>query len=154
MKTMHPDFNFVPDSNMTAARAGGRNLTARAADDFVSSYIFTLPSLNYYCANIEYIHQDGRICFPVPGQSWLPCNYNTIQDGINYLNGLDSTLFLPGAACGRISCSYNAAIWWCNSVQIPQISPLRNETNGLTSLQSTLAHGELASWLGADASDM
>lgn len=45
---------------------------------------------------------------------------NDIQDGINYLmrvGGQPSNGPGPGA-CGRVSCSYNAAIWWCNDVCI------------------------------------
>ncbi|KAH8839851.1 hypothetical protein MCOR27_004063 [Pyricularia oryzae] len=41
-----------------------------------------------------------------------------IQEGISYLNRLpagDRPLLPPGpGACGRVSCSYNSAIWWCN----------------------------------------
>lgn len=43
-----------------------------------------------------------------------------IQEGISYLNRLpagDRPLLPPGpGACGRVSCSYNSAIWWCNDV--------------------------------------
>ncbi|KAK4174556.1 hypothetical protein QBC36DRAFT_357078 [Triangularia setosa] len=49
---------------------------------------------------------------------WKACQWNAIADGIEYLwrlpidpkpqNG-------PGPRkCGKVSCSYNSAIWWCN----------------------------------------
>ncbi|OAQ65141.1 hypothetical protein VFPPC_14002 [Pochonia chlamydosporia 170] len=47
---------------------------------------------------------------------WRPCKSIKIQDGINYLRGLSGRPSNgPGpGACGRVSCSWNAAIWWCN----------------------------------------
>lgn len=49
---------------------------------------------------------------------WRSCRDATIQSGISYLRKLKGR---PGAspgpgACGRVSCSYDAAIWWCNDV--------------------------------------
>ncbi|RYP89194.1 hypothetical protein DL769_000164 [Monosporascus sp. CRB-8-3] len=50
-----------------------------------------------------------------------PVSQRTINDGISYLKSLPDNLRCgnqppePGkGACGRISCSYHAAIWWCN----------------------------------------
>ncbi|RYP41273.1 hypothetical protein DL767_001127 [Monosporascus sp. MG133] len=50
-----------------------------------------------------------------------PVSQRTINDGISYLKSLPDDLRCgnqppePGkGACGRISCSYYAAIWWCN----------------------------------------
>lgn len=50
--------------------------------------------------------------------TWPLANKGRIQEGISYLNGLvGSPTNGPGpGACGRVSCSYNAAIWWCNDV--------------------------------------
>ncbi|KAL4778227.1 hypothetical protein BJX76DRAFT_362933 [Aspergillus varians] len=47
---------------------------------------------------------------------WNPAGYLPIEQGIDYLRGLSGR---PGmragpAACGRVSCSWGAAIWWCN----------------------------------------
>ncbi|KAL3489206.1 hypothetical protein BJX62DRAFT_209728 [Aspergillus germanicus] len=47
---------------------------------------------------------------------WEPAGYHAINEGIAYLRGLSGR---PGmragpSACGRVSCSWNAAIWWCN----------------------------------------
>ncbi|KYK55797.1 hypothetical protein DCS_07761 [Drechmeria coniospora] len=40
----------------------------------------------------------------------------TIEDGVSYLRRLSGTpSHGPGpSVCARVSCSYNAAIWWCN----------------------------------------
>lgn len=50
--------------------------------------------------------------------NWPVANGNRIQDGINYLMGVGGQPSNgPGpGACGRVSCSYDAAIWWCNDV--------------------------------------
>ncbi|KAL1848118.1 hypothetical protein Daus18300_013718 [Diaporthe australafricana] len=55
--------------------------------------------------------QTKHICFV------LPLAYaNPIQDGINYLYRVPGTATNgPGPGeCGRVSCSDNAGIWWCN----------------------------------------
>lgn len=41
-----------------------------------------------------------------------------INDGIKYLNGIaGQPKNGPGPNnCGRVSCSYNSSIWWCNDV--------------------------------------
>lgn len=48
-----------------------------------------------------------------------------IQQGINYLNNLPAggrPTNGPGPGnCGRVSCSYNAAIWWCNDVRFDSL---------------------------------
>lgn len=43
-------------------------------------------------------------------------NTSQIQEGVNYLNGIaGQPRNGPGPNnCGRVSCSYNSAIWWCN----------------------------------------
>lgn len=43
-----------------------------------------------------------------------------IQEGITYLRGVSGRPTNgPGPGnCGRVSCSYNAAIWWCNDVSV------------------------------------
>ncbi|KAL6702812.1 hypothetical protein ACN47E_000898 [Coniothyrium glycines] len=50
------------------------------------------------------------------GGPWPFCNAGRIQEGINYLRGVGGQPREgPGPGrCGRVSCSYNAAIWWCN----------------------------------------
>ena len=53
-----------------------------------------------------------------PPQKWEACNGAKIETGIAYLRKVPGK---PGAvpgpgACGIVSCSYHAAIWWCNDV--------------------------------------
>lgn len=47
--------------------------------------------------------------------------YGAIEDGIDYLRHVPfQPTNGPGPGnCGRVSCSWNAAIWWCNDVSSP-----------------------------------
>jgi len=50
------------------------------------------------------------------GNPWAPADYGRVIQGVDYLNGVPGQ---PGNGpgpgnCGRVSCSYKAAIWWCN----------------------------------------
>ncbi|KAE9363258.1 hypothetical protein N431DRAFT_564814 [Stipitochalara longipes BDJ] len=57
------------------------------------------------------------LCIPISAwPSWNFAEAVAIEDGVDYLIGLDATLTNgPGPGnCGRISCSYNSAIYWCN----------------------------------------
>jgi len=49
---------------------------------------------------------------------WYPAVQGRIDEGVNYLNTIEGKPVLgPGpATCARVSCSYGAAIWWCNDV--------------------------------------
>ncbi|KAB8219143.1 hypothetical protein BDV33DRAFT_192139 [Aspergillus novoparasiticus] len=38
-----------------------------------------------------------------------------LQDGIDYLNSIGGTPKEAPGDCGRVSCSYNMAIYWCNA---------------------------------------
>lgn len=53
--------------------------------------------------------------------NWPLTSKDRIQEGINYLRRLNGAPRNgPGPSnCGRVSCSYNAAIWWCNDVSRP-----------------------------------
>ncbi|KAK3994274.1 hypothetical protein QBC44DRAFT_367796 [Cladorrhinum sp. PSN332] len=48
--------------------------------------------------------------------NWASARKNRIQEGISYLWGVGGRPVRgPGpASCGRVSCSYDAAIYWCN----------------------------------------
>lgn len=51
---------------------------------------------------------------------WGPADRDEIRKGIDYLykvNGRPKNGPGPGN-CGRVSCSNNAAIWWCNDVSL------------------------------------
>lgn len=53
------------------------------------------------------------------GRRWPRTGAGPIYDGINYLRrvpGRPANDAGPGN-CGRVSCSYDAAIWWCNDVR-------------------------------------
>ncbi|KAL4791933.1 hypothetical protein BDV19DRAFT_392569 [Aspergillus venezuelensis] len=66
-------------------------------------------------------YNDGWL---VCGQ-WPGADRPRIQEGINYLRlvpGRPGNGPGPGN-CGRVSCSYNAAIWWCNDVSFLDSSP-------------------------------
>ncbi|KAK0744320.1 hypothetical protein B0T21DRAFT_357602 [Apiosordaria backusii] len=43
-----------------------------------------------------------------------PAMYTDIKEGIDYLRGLTGTAINDPGKCGRVSCSYNSAIYWCN----------------------------------------
>lgn len=51
--------------------------------------------------------------------NWPLADKGRIQEGISYLRGVPAAPRNgPGPGnCGRVSCSYNAAIWWCNDVR-------------------------------------
>jgi len=55
------------------------------------------------------------LCIPVAGQDWNFAGAVAIDEGIEYLNGLGAT-FNQGRGCGRVSCSYNSAIYICADV--------------------------------------
>ncbi|KAL5338580.1 hypothetical protein BJX70DRAFT_194892 [Aspergillus crustosus] len=64
----------------------------------------------------------------------LTCDFHprahvkTIQKGITYLRKVHGTPTMgPGPnACGRVSCSYNAAIFWCNTSKSVKKLPAYN----------------------------
>ncbi|KAJ0344842.1 hypothetical protein CCHR01_02556 [Colletotrichum chrysophilum] len=49
---------------------------------------------------------------------WELANTARIREGISHLDGVDGKPHRGAgpASCGRVSCSYNSAIWWCNDV--------------------------------------
>lgn len=49
---------------------------------------------------------------------WPECSADAIETGVNYLRGVPGApVNGPGPGnCGRVSCSYDSAIWWCNDV--------------------------------------
>jgi hypothetical protein len=62
------------------------------------------------------------LCIPVAGQDWSRASVSNSQTAMSYLQnenaeGITISSAYPGpGACSRISCSYGAAIWWCNDV--------------------------------------
>jgi hypothetical protein len=63
------------------------------------------------------------LCIPVAGQDWNFAGAIAIDEGIEYLNGLGAT-FNQGRGCGRVSCSYNSAIYICADVSPETSLPL------------------------------
>ncbi|OAA41775.1 hypothetical protein NOR_05283 [Metarhizium rileyi] len=63
----------------------------------------------------------AAICGP-GSLGWHACKVDRIQEGIDYLRSLPgSPRNGPGpGACGRVSCSWQAAIWWCNDAPVEQ----------------------------------
>ncbi|KAL4791934.1 hypothetical protein BDV19DRAFT_282662 [Aspergillus venezuelensis] len=62
---------------------------------------------------------DGRVdC----GGRWERTRWERIHDGIEYLRSVPGQPTNgPGpGACGRVSCSYGGAIWWCNDNTTPK----------------------------------
>jgi hypothetical protein len=59
-----------------------------------------------------------------PNPNWHSAYLNGIEQGIKYLRGVPGQPSLSPAPknCGRVSCAYECAIWWCNDVS--QISRL------------------------------
>jgi hypothetical protein len=62
-------------------------------------------------------------CFTADGspQGWERADLGRIEEGWNHLNGVKGKpVNGPGpGTCGRVSCSYNSAIYWCNDVSTP-----------------------------------
>lgn len=69
-----------------------------------------------------------------PGHGWTGALQQTVVDGINYLRSVPGQPANgPGPGnCGRVSCAYDSAIWWCNYVS--QASRLSAGQAGKTSL--------------------
>lgn len=63
--------------------------------------------------NLKLSKRDSVTC-----GNWPLANKGYIQDGITYLRTVaGAPRNGPGPGnCGRVSCSNNAAIWWCNDV--------------------------------------
>lgn len=62
---------------------------------------------------------------------WTPCDAWIISDGVIYLRGVKGKPKNgPGPGnCGRVSCSYNSAIYWCNDVRSFLPLHVSGETN-------------------------
>lgn len=65
-------------------------------------------------------------CAKEPTDKWGMHNgalSNRIKDGVDYLNKLkpEHPANMPGG-CGKVSCSWDSAIWWCNHVSFEQLA--------------------------------
>ncbi|KAH7360789.1 hypothetical protein BKA65DRAFT_547502 [Rhexocercosporidium sp. MPI-PUGE-AT-0058] len=61
-------------------------------------------------------------CWPVKGQNWNEADGPAVIDGINYLRRGNKMCNIGAQSCGRVSCSWDAAIYLCNNNPHP-ISP-------------------------------
>ncbi|KAK4198692.1 hypothetical protein QBC40DRAFT_298243 [Triangularia verruculosa] len=53
------------------------------------------------------------------GEPWVKTGWLAVKDGIAYLRKVKTAAPKNGPGpnnCGRVSCGYNAAIYWCNDV--------------------------------------
>ncbi|KAI3395804.1 hypothetical protein diail_817, partial [Diaporthe ilicicola] len=75
--------------------------------DSVEARPFGAPGVAF-----DVVNGTGYLCNIYPSTA----NGTRVEDGIEYLRKVKgSPTNGPGpGACGRVSCSYNAAIWWCN----------------------------------------
>ncbi|KAF8850124.1 hypothetical protein BDZ45DRAFT_680021 [Acephala macrosclerotiorum] len=93
LSAINPDFEteFPPTDKKSLARR------AVAAEKRDNEKRYTVES--YFC-----------------GGRWAYCDFDSIISGVNYLDGVSgSPTNGPGPGnCGRVSCSYDAAIYWCN----------------------------------------
>ncbi|KAM7215774.1 hypothetical protein V8F06_008884 [Rhypophila decipiens] len=65
--------------------------------------------------------RDNRIIYNPRPHEWYPADPYEIKGGITYLHtihGRPGSSARPGT-CGRVSCSWNSAIWWCNDNDKP-----------------------------------
>jgi hypothetical protein len=94
----NPDFETHYPINQTAIDERVSSLTKRT--DWTTS--------TYSCGN------------------WGPAKISSIREGISYLYGLNGrpTNGAGPNACGRVSCSWNSGIWWCNNVSHASSLPL------------------------------
>ncbi|KAM7194191.1 hypothetical protein V8F20_008111 [Naviculisporaceae sp. PSN 640] len=57
--------------------------------------------------------------------NWGAASYYRIWEGVQYLKGVPGKpAASPGpGSCGRVSCSWKSAIWWCNDKKTENILP-------------------------------
>ncbi|KAE8133639.1 hypothetical protein BDV38DRAFT_286680 [Aspergillus pseudotamarii] len=91
------------------------------------------------------------------GEPFTPVPSASISQGIEYLQGVPGKpVNGPGPGnCGRVSCSYNAAIWWCNdNTESKTLDSFAEIANGAEKLLHWCYHweeGTLGSYVGGQA---
>ncbi|OGM47429.1 hypothetical protein ABOM_002527 [Aspergillus bombycis] len=91
------------------------------------------------------------------GEPFTPVSSASISRGIEYLQGVPGKpVNGPGPGnCGRVSCSYNAAIWWCNdNTESKTLDSFAEIANGAEKLLHWCYHweeGKLGSFVGGQA---
>ncbi|OAQ72120.1 hypothetical protein VFPPC_00169 [Pochonia chlamydosporia 170] len=77
---------------------------------------------------------------------WTPCDAWIISDGVIYLRGVKGKPKNgPGPGnCGRVSCSYNSAIYWCNDNRSPkELNSFHDIADGADSVLLKCSYGSL-----------
>ncbi|KAE8400809.1 hypothetical protein BDV37DRAFT_274181 [Aspergillus pseudonomiae] len=91
------------------------------------------------------------------GDPFTPASSAAISRGIEYLQGVPGKpVNGPGPGnCGRVSCSYNAAIWWCNdnteSKTLDSFAEIANGAEKLLHWCYQWEEGQLGSYVGGQA---
>jgi hypothetical protein len=99
-----------------------QNLTlSRQPPPLVSTTMHSPQSLHSRrYGDIVLTYQFQQLCIPIKTQPWDVANQLTILSGISYLRNVGVPCNTgPGPGnCVRVSCSYDAAIYLCNDVNI------------------------------------
>ncbi|CAP64714.1 uncharacterized protein PODANS_5_9850 [Podospora anserina S mat+] len=101
MEAAYPGWNGTFQSKLPASTAEQQE----DGDDTSDLGLFSFPTRESFTCDLPYVQASKRM----------------IWDGIRYLRTLSgSAKNGPGSPgkgnCGRVSCSWSAAIWWCNDV--------------------------------------
>lgn len=97
LKTTHPEYEAEVEASVAAALAEGEQ---------------SVTSPNPATEVVKRWTYDGHFCFG----RWQRTNRNRVWQGVMYLRGVGGRPWMnPGpGTCARVSCSYEAAIYWCN----------------------------------------
>lgn len=82
----------------------------------------------------RWIQGSWKMIYCKPGHGWEMGDRDAAKDGIKYLQGVPGEpASSPGPGmCGRVSCSYDTAIWWCNDVSAFSVCVQRHDAARLT----------------------
>lgn len=78
----------------------------------------TAGSSNVAQEELAHLVTDWNIATSLCGGKWQATSVRRVREGIGYLRrvrGQPNSQAGP-SRCGRVSCAYNSAIWWCNDV--------------------------------------
>lgn len=94
---------------------GASNLSPVKREEFQFGATWNRDQIKYNGAYTYSSHYCGE------PRGWAAVD--TIKDGLKHLYGVEGEPRNSPKSCGRVSCSYGAAIYWCNDVSIPCFSP-------------------------------
>ncbi|KAG6244468.1 hypothetical protein E4U24_005104 [Claviceps purpurea] len=91
----------------------------------------------------------------VDGKRWKKAMLSSVQEGLDYLSKLKAKPKIgPGPGkCSRVSCSYAAAIWWCNdkSTDLELDSFWEIFSSATSIIDQCTDYGAPFSWVGGQA---